>query len=137
MSAFSGKHALAVAISVVVAAAVGAGVVLMGPPSEERARRLDERRVEDLRQVSFSVNLYNKWHERLPASLAELSEEPGLTFQSRDPVTAESYGYSVLEPAKYQLCAIFDRESTETRADMFWSHGGGRHCFVLKADGAR
>ena len=137
MSGFSGRHILAVVTTVVVAAAVGTGIVLMGPPSDERSRRLDERRVEDLRQISFSVNLYNRRHQRLPVSLAELSEEPGLTFQSRDPATEESYGYSMLEPAKYQLCAIFDRESTEARSDVFWSHGGGRHCFVLKADEAR
>jgi hypothetical protein len=136
MSGFSGSHILAVVTTVVVAAAVGAGIVLIGPPSDERTRRLDERRVEDLRQISLSVNLYNNRHQRLPASLAELAEEPGLTFQARDPVTREAYGYSTLEPAKYQLCAIFDREST-ARADVFWSHGGGRHCFVLKADEAR
>jgi hypothetical protein len=73
----------------------------------------------------------------LPSSLAELSEEPGLTFPSGDPVTAERYGYSVLGPAMYQLCAIFDRESTGTRNEVFWSHGGGRHCFVVKADETR
>jgi hypothetical protein len=132
-----GRRVLAVVASVVVAAAVGTGIVLMGPPSEERSRRLDERRVEDLRQISFSVNLYNTRNQRLPFSLAELSHEPGLTFHSGDPVTGELYGYSILEPARYQLCAIFDRETTEARADVFWLHGSGRHCFVLKADEAR
>ena len=136
MSGLTGRHILAVVTSVVVVAAVGTGIVLMGPPSEERLRRLDERRVEDLQQVSFSVNLYNNRHQRLPASLVELLAEPGMTFRPGDPVTEEFYGYRVLEPAKYELCAVFDRASTERRASV-WSHGGGRHCFVLKADEAR
>jgi hypothetical protein len=136
MSGFTGRHILAVVASIVVAAAVGTGIVLMGPPGEERSRRLDERRVEDLHQISLSVNLYNTRHKRLPSSLAELSQEPGLSFQSGDPVTGERYGYSVLEATMYQLCGVFDRESKGTR-DVFWSHGNGRHCFVVKADEAR
>jgi hypothetical protein len=137
VSGFSGRQILAVVTTVVVAAAVATGIVLMGPPSEERMRRLDERRVEDLQQMSRSVYLYNTRHQRLPVSLTELSAEPGLTLQSRDPVTGDTYGYSTLDAARYELCAIFDRESTEKRAEIFWSHGSGRHCFVLKADQAR
>jgi hypothetical protein len=109
----------------------------LGPPSEERTRRLDERRVEDLQQIALSVSLYNTRHQRLPVSLTELSAEPGLTLRSRDPVTGEQYGYSTLDSARYELCAIFDRESTERRAEIFWSHGGGRHCFVRKAEDPR
>ena len=132
----SARHVLVAAVVVVVAAAVAAGIVLIGPPGEERTRRLDERRVQDLRQISWSTYLYHTRHQRLPASLAALSEEPGLTFESRDSVTDETYGYSVLEPARYQLCAVFDRESTEGRSD-FWSHGEGRQCYTLKADEKR
>jgi hypothetical protein len=136
MSGFSGSHILAIVTTVVVAAAVGTGIVLMGPPSDERSRRLDERRVEDLQQVSSSVNLYNNRHQRLPASLVELQAEPGMTFRPGDPVTGESYAYRALGPAMYELCAVFDRASTERRVSV-WSHGGGRHCFVLKADETR
>jgi hypothetical protein len=136
MSRFSGSHILAVVTTVVVAAAVGTGIVLMGPPSEERLRRLDERRVEDLSQVSSSARIFHMRHERLPASLDELAAEPGLTFSTRDPVTGETYTYSPLDSGMYRLCAVFDRESTQSRASI-WSHGAGRHCFVLKADEVR
>jgi len=125
----SGKRALAIVLVGVVAAAVTAGIVIIGSPREERTRRLDARRVEDLQRLSRSVEVYHTRHERVPSSLEELSTEPGLGDIPRDPVTGEAYTYRMTGERSYQLCATFDRETTGVRAD-FWSHGAGAQCFT-------
>jgi hypothetical protein len=130
--AVSGKRTLAIALVIVVAAAVTTGIVIIGSPSEERTRRLDARRVTDLQRISQSVEVYHTRHQRVPASLDELSQEPGLAIVARDPVTGQPYGYRSIDSGGYDLCATFDQETTGVRSD-FWSHGPGMQCFTLRA----
>lgn len=94
-----------------VAAAVVAGLVVLGSPAGERERRIDDRRVADLHAIAAAAELYRSRHSRLPASLDELAAEPGMRINTRDPATAEVYGYRVLDSARYEVCATFDRES--------------------------
>ena len=129
----SGRQVLAGAIVVVVAAAIAVGVATLGPPSEERARRLDERRVEHLQHISSSVSLFQSRHGRIPASLAELSAEPGIRFEPRDPVTGDPYTYRAVDEAVFELCAVFDREATESWVTGFRAHEAGRQCFTEHA----
>ena len=154
----SGTHVLiGLAIGVVVVAAVS-GLIVLGPPSEQRARRLDDRRVEDLRGITRAVDLYWTRHGRLPASLDELSRESGVNIDSRDPGTTQLYDYRVLGEETYELCANFQRDLPESpdasgeRVERvggdilvtnperlergsqrvskgFWAHGAGRQCF--------
>lgn len=128
-------------IGVIVVAVVG-GLIVLGPPSEERTRRLDERRTEDLRGITRAVDLYWTRHGRLPASIKGLSGESGLKVSVRDPGTAQTYELRVLDTATYELCASFERTSTEPGnsvgrtsdvSEDFWSHGVGRRCFRLDA----
>jgi len=137
MIALSGRRVLVGGLVIVVASAVGMGITMLGPPSEERARRLDDRRVEDLRRIASSVHLFQTRHDRLPASREDLSREPGVILETPDPVTDEPYAYRIIDSMTYELCAVFDRESSESRAVGFWSHGAGRQCFTLKADETR
>ena len=129
------------AIGVVVVAVVG-GLIVLGPPSEERTRQLDERRTEDLRGITRAVDLYWTRHGRLPASIKDLSGESGLKVSAHDPGTAQTYELRVLDAATYELCASFERMSIEPGnsagrtpdvSEDFWSHGVGRRCFRLDA----
>ena len=132
------KHIITgLAITVVLVSVVSA-LILLGSPAEERMRRLDERRVDDLERLERAVGLYWTRHARLPASLAELSQEPGVNVNLRDPETAEPYEYRLLpESGAYELCAEFQRDSAEESQRNeeidFWLHGSGRHCFQLEA----
>jgi hypothetical protein len=128
--AMSGKRLLAVVLTVVVAAAVATGIVIIGSPMEERTRRLDSRRVQDLQQISQAVQVYHGRHQRTPASLDELSKEPGLARVPRDPMTGQPYRYSSVDADDYELCATFDRDS-DARTASFWSHGDGTQCFTV------
>jgi hypothetical protein len=127
----TGKRALAIVLVIVVGAAITVGIVIIGSPAEERTRRLDTRRVDDLQRISGAVEVYHQRHQRVPLSLEELSKEPGLSAVARDPVTAQPYGYRMLNANSYELCGTFDRETADLRPANFWSHGSGTQCFTL------
>ncbi len=127
----TGKRALAVVLVIVVGAAVASGIVIIGSPSEERTRRLDTRRVEDLQRIAGAVEVYHQRHQRVPESLEELSKEPGLSSIARDPVTGRPYAYRIFNANSYELCGSFDRETADLRSANFWSHGSGTQCFTL------
>jgi len=121
-----------IAIAAVFAAIV-AGFIMVGPPSEARARKLDERRVEDLRQLANTVDLYRARQGSLPAMLDQAVRQ--IDGEPRDPVTGRSYPYRVVDADKYELCADFQRP-TDTVAQGgpqpgFWTHLAGHQCFNL------
>jgi len=121
------RRVLVIIVVLVVLGALGGGFYLIGPPSEGRARRLDERREMDLQRLQLAADLYWTRNKRLPATLDELAAEAGTNIYSRDPQTGQPYSYAVKGSDTYELCAEFARES-EGRGD-FWSHGIGRRCF--------
>jgi len=69
---------LALAASLLVAAAVIRGLVMIGPIEEQRARRFDERRLSDLRRIASSLDDYYRLHHELPDSLDRLAKQPGV-----------------------------------------------------------
>ncbi len=99
---------MGIATGALVLAAVIAGLVFAGSPSEARRRRLDERRAADLRQIGQAIDVYWARTRRLPAAPADLTR-PGLQVALTDPVTHEPYGYDVLGPQAYRL--VRDRSS--------------------------
>jgi hypothetical protein len=119
----------------VVVGAIAAGLALIGPPSEERRRRLDAIRVGDLRQISTAVDMYWKQEARVPESLAAVPDVPNAAFRrTMDPATGEPYPYRVLDGSRYELCATFEAEDADgAYDDRFWAHGAGRRCFELDA----
>ena len=120
-----------------VIAAVGVGLFILGSPMEERARRVDDRRVADLQGIAAATDLYWTRHSRLPESLAELTDEPGVRIRTGDPANSEIYRYQSVDSTHYEVCATFERESGETSSDPasnLWAHGSGRQCFQLKAE---
>lgn len=136
MREISRPRVLALLLTCGVVAAVATGIFLIGSPAEERARRLDERRVQDLDDIARAVDLYRSRHATLPSSLEELGKEPGVRVGSSDPGTGAPYEYRLVEAEKYELCARFERDSVEVgqRArDTRWSHAAGRQCFRRKA----
>jgi len=135
----SGKNIISrtaiVGVAVVVLAAVIGGIILLDSPAQERLRRLDERRVDDLHQLAYGVDIYWTREGHLPASLAELSEEERIVRDLADPATGQPYEYRVLGDKTFELCAVFTRDSGTGGRDIpdrsFWLHGPGRQCFQL------
>ena len=130
-----GSVLLGASVTTVITAVV-AGLFVLGSPTEERARRVDRRRVADLRRIVAATDLYWTRHSRLPASLDELNAEPGVGIGTRDPASSEFYVYHPLDSARYEVCATFERDSEETSrvpARTLWDHGSGPQCFQLEA----
>ena len=121
---------LALVIGAVIAA-VAAALMVLGPPTEQRARRMDERRVDDLAAIGRATDLYWSRHGKLPASLGELSPGVASALATRDPETEQPYEYRVLAADQDELCARFHQPSARP-SGIFWSHPSGRHCFALE-----
>jgi hypothetical protein len=122
-------------VGMAVAAAIVAGLVLIGSPSAQRIRRLDEIRVRDLMQLSYAVNVYFGMEGTLPMSVDALATVPDASFRSTmDPSTSEPYSYRAIGESRYELCATFDAEHIDGEFDnRFWAHGAGRKCFEVDA----
>ncbi|MGB3353368.1 MAG: DUF5671 domain-containing protein [Mycobacterium sp.] len=115
-------------------AAVGAGLWLMGPPSEQAARRIDERRVEDLRSLAAGVDRYYEQNSELPQSLGELSAASPTPIPLDDPSTRAPYRYSPGAGKTFELCADFAQPSGEGLVrDSIWTHAASTECFTLTA----
>ena len=137
MSRSSQARIVGTFVTIVVTAAVVAGILLLGSPDEERARRLDQRRVQDLSGIARALDLY--WthnNSNLPASLEVLRGDTGANISITDPETDASYGFRLLDGDRYELCAAFAGESADSGRGVdegFWSHRAGRQCFKRAA----
>jgi len=131
----TGRQILAGSVSLVVLAAIVAGIVILGSPSDARARRLDSRRVADLEGIRTAANFYQASKGALPSSLDELSREPGVRI-STDPITGEPYRYRALSADTFELCGTFDRASPPRDGSGvdIWQHPAGPHCVRLKVE---
>jgi hypothetical protein len=133
--AVDARTVVAISLVVAVLAVVIVGVLLLDSPAQERLRRLDERRVDDLRSISAELDFYWTREGTLPSSLEELANEPGVFLELFDPESDQPYEYRVLSDNTYELCAQFSRNTTEERDRYrdYWSHEAGRQCFGLEA----
>lgn len=115
----------ATATACIVAAIVG-GLLVTGPPGQQRAFAADQRRIEHLQR--FANEAHNHWvgTQTLPRSLPS---------DLRDPVTGQPYDYQPRSGPTYQLCALFDTEGDtgQYRRLPKWHHPKGRHCYTFDA----
>lgn len=123
----------------------------IGTPQQQRALRLDERRIQDLQ--SIESQLYNFWQqkERLPDTLSELTT-PLYPFATipLDPEFARGavYEYQKTGILDFTLCATFSsdmptqhlryketvRKVYPESASYTWEYTKGRVCFTRTID---
>ena len=132
MTAPSLRTLVGVIAIAVVAAGVVYGLMRVGPPSIERERRLDERRVDDLRQIADAIDLHWTRRGSLPAALDALPDPVASDASFSDPATRQSYEYRILTESTFELCASFGTDRLRPSTDVFWSHPTGRYCFDLE-----
>jgi hypothetical protein len=122
----------AIGSAVVLIAAFLAGLGVAGTPSIQRRLQADQRRVENLQDISRAL-YYQRVQlagEPMPATLAGLVGK----WQATDPETGKLYDYRVKSGTQYELCAVFDEpEEQNPYPSQFWRHGKGRTCFTLDA----
>ena len=132
MTAPSLKNAGGVVAFAAVAIAVVYGLTRLGPPNDERERRLDERRIKDIRRIARAIDLHWTRHGNLPAALDLLSDATIQAISVNDPERGEPYEYRVKTASTFELCGLFGTNWSRPAVDQFWSHSMGRHCFDLK-----
>ncbi len=136
MKRASGAKYLATIVIIIVGLAVVTAVLILDPPSLQRQRKLDGKRIRDLTNISHSMDAYWERKKSLPPDLATLDKEPGLKIPLKDPETGVAYVYETTTGKSYRLCAVFSvdssDESQECDSCRKWSHGAGRQCFDLK-----
>jgi hypothetical protein len=131
----SGRIAAAIAFCVVAGGLV-AGFSLTGSPQHERARALDDRRMEDLQTIA---NALSRRHlPALPASLPPdlLATRPDGSDATRDPVTHEPYRYARDGAQHFKLCATFTMADNERRWPSEATHPAGRACLRFHMNSA-
>lgn len=122
------------------------GAFIIGSPVSERARKFDDRRVEDLRSISTEIS--NIVYEggihpvsptgtpipptkALPKTLEQVRIEAlYATPNIVDPETGVPYEYRILGATKYELCAEFSFPR-EMQYDIAWNHAEGNQCFTI------
>jgi len=131
----SPRTIVAIGLSLVVLAVIIIAVSLLDSPAQERLRRLDERRMSDLREIANAVDIYWTREGILPNVLDDLADEKGCFAELVDPETGAAYEYRVIDEDSYELCATFDTEDAASDRDPYfkdlWHRGIGRQCFTL------
>lgn len=140
MSAPAVGRWLLVAAAVVIIATVVGAIAVIGTPGTQRQLRMDDRRVDDLRQLEIAAREYRERTGALPEGFDVLVAQPGVALAVVDPVTATPYGYRRLAGDRFSLCAVFatdtagERDGRRRWIDLQWAHGVGRHCFEFHGD---
>lgn len=134
------RRVIGAGVIVAALAAIAGGLWLVGSPGQARRVRLDEHRVTDLQAIATSVDVYWTRQGTLPETLEAVSASSAGRPTPVDPVSAEPYGYRVIDGREYELCATFDVESQPGRygdSPAFWRHGSGRQCYRLTPKSVR
>lgn len=143
-----GVKFFAIIVTLMVAIVTITGLILIGSPLTERERRFDERRVNNLSEISSAVDQYFIKTGHLPSALNEfLKPEVARLYyigSITDPETSIPYEYSITGKSSYKLCATFtlanDKKSSattlqskrfSTRENNVWEHPAGKKCFDL------
>jgi type II secretory pathway pseudopilin PulG len=145
----SRRRSVCVSVGVLAALAIVAGFVLFGTPAAARQYRMDEQRVNDLQSIQSQTTYYYQAKQKLPASLADLTNSISGFVAPTDPSTGAAYEYRALGARSFELCATFSRQSFDSQATVpesvalgtpsgrgfdTWAHGEGRTCFTRTID---
>ena len=133
------QRLLLAGVLVVVIASLSFALFLIGSPGQQRDFRLDQRRIDDLRNISRNIDRYRELNGQLPGSLEELTGPRYSVRSITDPETGAEYAYLLGLEDSYQLCAVFTTNSADYRnadrpfSETVWDHREGRDCFRLRA----
>ena len=118
---------------------LGLSFAKFGSPASQRLALSDQRRSRDLESIAKMIR--SRWvatrgqDQALPASLTDWPESAGLRL--KDPATGVPYRYRPVAGARYELCAVFETDTTllpeGMRGGVFRIHPKGEHCFAVDA----
>ena len=140
---------LAIILAVLALGSIIVGFFIVGTPVDQRNRRFDEQRVQELQMLQNQVLNYWTLKHNLPANLSLLQDDISGFVVPMDPDSKTPYEYKILDPLKFELCATFARSNNDLDSrfktapqyampnDSFqqnWNHETGRTCFTRTID---
>lgn len=135
------EYSLIVSVSTVVLLTLIYGFTVSGSPFGSREKKLDSARVNNLYNLSSSIESYYSTNKKLPKDLSVLPNYSSSTDSMKDPETNTPYEYGVVSETSYKLCALFSSELTQNdkdssltslyTGDKKFYHPKGYHCFTL------
>jgi len=139
---------LAWIVAVIVLGSIVWGFFLIGTPVDQRNRRFDDTRVQNLQELQSQIINYWQQKEVLPKELSALQDSISGFIVPLDPMDKSSYEYKVIDKLSFELCAVFQTSSNdfknsalETKPAYYgaslqqnWDHKIGRACFTRNID---
>ncbi|MDD4803813.1 MAG: DUF5671 domain-containing protein [Candidatus Pacebacteria bacterium] len=133
-------------VSTIILASVIYGIVVIGLPSTQRARNLDQTRINDLMSIQSQI-VYSEWQNKgdIPVNLEALKDPISNYTVPLDPETKQNYEYKKITKNSFELCATFgtqNKTDTNTKSvakngyldNENWQHDSGRYCFTRTID---
>ena len=95
-------------ISAIILVVVVLGIITIGSPASQRAKMMDEQRINDLSNIQSQI-VYMQWENKgtVPASLDALKDPISNYVVPTDPETKANYEYKMLSKNSFELCATF------------------------------
>ena len=141
-------------IIIILAASLVAGFFIVGSPKEERLRRFDEQRVQNLQNLQEEIISFWMNKGKLPANLSDLKNDITGFYPPIDPENGSQYVYEIVGSEKFKLCATFNLPSLSQEErlgfpqnvkiaqpypmgnyyNQNWNHGMGYVCFERTID---
>ena len=153
------RYALSVGIgvSVLVAATILSGFLIIGTPGQIRLYRFDDQKVSDLQNIQSEIVNYWQTDEVLPTSLAKLNDPLRGFTVPMDAQTGKSYEYATTSALSFKLCATFNAQTQPNSPTMqsyamaipvtgvggqdlasdSWFHSAGHTCYIRTIDPKR
>lgn len=136
---------MAVSVGGVLLASIIAGFFIAGTPAEQRAKRLDDQRINLLMQIQNNVITFAQTRQALPVDQNEAETWSG--NWPVDPETSQAFVYTKTSDITFQICATFataeteniyqdyynyptmEKRLTQVVGGSSWTHTSGYYCF--------
>lgn len=127
-------------VSTIVLAMMIIGAFRVGSPKEERMRKNDDRRIQDLQVIQNQLLSYWISTKKLPDSLSQIEDPISGFIVPRDPETNIQYEYFKKDDLAFSLCAQFSTNGVVSGSpavtkpmssitEEVWEHTSGHFCF--------
>lgn len=140
------QNTIGLVMAALALAALGFAFANIGSPGRNRELTIDQRRVEDLSNITECLRQGWQHTKDLPASLHDQSLTVNCPWFSEvknlaDPVTRQPYEYSRASASAFSVCAVFALPSADDQSPYItrpiypasmtetWQHPAGRFCF--------
>lgn len=140
------------ATSTVVLIVIIGAFFIVGSPATARLMQFDQQKISDLQGIQYQIVNYWQTKEKLPESLADLTDNISGYTAPLDPQNKTPYEYNIkdAENLSFELCATFNKQGKDINKyyesmpvsepvkggqySYSWDHEAGRVCFERTID---